>query len=121
MRVLLVDDNREINEVMSFYFQTKGNIEYKILDNGKEALNLIKNERFDLILLDLAMPEFSGPDILKELDEQDLLRSKNIVIYSASSFNAERQKELVSLGTKGFLRKPPSLDDLNQTIDRFRP
>ena len=49
------------------------------------GLERIRNDKFDFILLDIAMPEFSGWDILQSLKKDGLVESKNIVIFTASS------------------------------------
>jgi DNA-binding response OmpR family regulator len=46
-------------------------------------LDCIRNEKFDLVLLDLAMPEFSGIDVIKSLKEEGAIESKNIDIFTA--------------------------------------
>ena len=52
----------------------------KVINNGTEGLEAIKKEHFDVVFLDLAMPEFSGYDILKVLNSEGLLKTINIVI-----------------------------------------
>jgi DNA-binding NtrC family response regulator len=76
MKALLVYDNREITKLCLSICNVEAiwNIRYLIM--VKKHWTFIKNKRFDLILFDLATPEFSGPDILMELDEHELLRSK---------------------------------------------
>ena len=59
MRILLVEDNLEISEVMTVYCGFKKDIDCKVVNSGQEGLERIRNENFDLILLDLAMPEYS--------------------------------------------------------------
>jgi two-component system OmpR family response regulator len=63
LRILLVEDNLEISEVMTVYCGVKNDIDLKVINGGREGLETIRNENFDLILLDLAMPEFSGRDL----------------------------------------------------------
>ena len=70
MRILVVDDNKDITEAISFYCQSE-DINYEIVNEGKKALDIIQREKFDLILLDLAMPEFSGLDVIKWLNKKE--------------------------------------------------
>jgi DNA-binding response OmpR family regulator len=65
LRILVIDDNEEITEVLSVYCESRG-IECITINDGKKGLKTILEEQFDLILLDLAMPEFSGIDVVLE-------------------------------------------------------
>lgn len=69
MKILVVDDNQEITEVLNFYCQSQG-INCTIVNDGKESVDTIRSETFDLILLDLAMPYFSGFDVLEFLKQE---------------------------------------------------
>jgi len=55
----LIDDNHEIAEVVRFYYSTK-NIDCRAIEDGQEGLERIRKDKFDLILLDIAMPDFTG-------------------------------------------------------------
>ena len=65
------------------------------------------------------MPEFSGFDIFKALKDEDLLKSKNIVIFTASSVTDNEVQEMLLTGAKAVLKKPISIDDLIETVERF--
>ena len=56
-----------------------------MINNGREGLERIRNDKFDLVLLDLAIPDFSGWDVIKSLHQDGFIKSKNIVIFTASS------------------------------------
>ena len=73
-----------------------------------------------LILLDLAMPDFSGFDVIKSLKQEGLLESKTIVIFTASS-NQDLLKEVRNNGVKEIFKKPFSLDQLIALIEKYRP
>jgi CheY-like chemotaxis protein len=118
IRILLVDDNKEIAEVLGFYFEQTG-INYIVADNGKEGLEAIKRDEFDLILLDIAMPEFTGIDVIESLKKEGVLEKKNVVVLTASSHKATIEG-LVESGVKEILKKPCSLDELKDLIDRYR-
>ena len=86
MQILIIDDNSEITDMLSFYLANDG-YECKVVNDGKEGLQALKSEEFDLALLDLAMPEFSGMDIINSLKEDNLLEKKKIVVLTASTLN----------------------------------
>lgn len=119
MRLLAVDDDKEITETISFYCEQM-NIECKAFNTGREGSKAIRGEHFDLILLDLAMPDISGLDIVNSLNEEGLLASKNIVIMTGSS-DIKMLFEIRNFGVKGIYKKPGSLEELKEVIERHRP
>lgn len=119
MKLLLIDDNKDINDMVCLCLETQ-DITVKVVDEGREGLRSIKENHFDVILLDLAMPGFSGFDIFKALKDEGLLASKNIVIFTASSVTDNEIQEMLLTGAKGVLKKPISIDDLIETVERFR-
>ena len=71
MRLLLIDDNEEITEVIGEYCKSAKDVDCQVVNEGKEGLESIRNEEFDFIMLDLAMPEFTGLDVVKSLNKME--------------------------------------------------
>ena len=120
MKILVVEDNIEISEVMSVFCGANEGINCQVINSGQEGLDKIRAANFDLILLDLAMPDFSGLDVIKSLNNDGLVESRNIVIFTASS-NQQVLQEMKNYGVKEIFKKPFSLDDLTNLIERYRP
>jgi len=118
MKVLLIEDNRDIADMVRLCLESE-NIVCETTDDGKVGLQSIKEDKFDAILLDLAIPEFSGFDIFRALKKDDLLKSNNVLIFTASSVTDQELTEMLSAGAKGVLRKPLSIDDLIEAVQRF--
>jgi CheY-like chemotaxis protein len=118
MKILLVDDNAEITEMVSFYLQSNG-AECKVANTGRGGLEEIRRGKYDVVILDLAIPEFSGFDVFNALKKEGLIESNNIVIFTASSISEENVESMVRDGAKLVLRKPVSLDDLQSVIATF--
>jgi DNA-binding response OmpR family regulator len=118
MRVLLIEDNEDIVDMVRLCLESE-NIVCEATQDGKAGLQSIKKDKFDAILLDLAIPEFSGFDIFRALKEEDLLKSNNVLIFTASSITDQEINEMLSSGAKGVLRKPLSIDDLIKAVERF--
>ena len=118
LRILVVEDNVEISEALSFFCDAEKDIDCEVINTGQEGLDRIRAEKFDLILLDLAMPDFTGLDVVKSLN--GLIESRNIVIFTASS-DQDILKELRNSGIKEIFKKPFSLDDLIKLIEKYRP
>ena len=119
MRVLLIEDNGDIAEMVRLCLESQDTT-CSVVGGGKEGLQSIRKDNFDVILLDLAMPEFSGFDIFKALKDEDMLKSKNVLIFTASSVTGDEVEEMLSSGAKGVLRKPLSIDELMEAVVRFR-
>ena len=105
--------------MLSLYFETQG-IELTAINDSRQGLDAIRNEDSDLVLLDLAMPDFSGIDIIDYLKKENLIEYKNIVIFTASSVNNELFDDLMKIGVKGILKKPVDMNALEELIGKFR-
>ena len=119
MKVLAIDDNKEITDMLSLYFESQG-IEFTAINEGMRGLEAIRNEDPNIILLDLAMPNFSGLDVVDYLKKENLVESRNIIIFTASSVNNEVFDGLKKIGVKGILKKPVDMNALGELIARFR-
>jgi DNA-binding response OmpR family regulator len=112
MKVLIIDDNESITEVVKDFFEFE-NIECKTINDSQAGLAEINNNEYDLILLDIAMPNFTGLDILHELKRQKI-EKKNIIIFTASVFKSELINEFLEVGVKEVLSKPISIEKMDQ-------
>jgi DNA-binding response OmpR family regulator len=124
MKVLVIDDNVDLTDALFDFLEMSG-IECKVFNNGREGLEEILNQRgtYGLILLDVAMPELSGLDVLEKLkkgSDDNLLKEENIVIFTASSVRDGIVQEYVNQGVKEVLKKPVSMDELTQVIEKYR-
>jgi CheY-like chemotaxis protein len=119
LRILLVEDNLEISEVMTVYCGFRKDIDCKVVNSGQEGLERIRNENFDLILLDLAMPEFSGKQVIQSFTREQLVQ-KNVVIFTASS-DPPVLEQMKNTGIKEIFKKPFSLEQLTELIEKYRP
>ena len=113
MRVLVIDDNKDTTELLKDFFESE-DIECIVINEGRKGLEEIRKDKgyYDFILLDLTIPEFSGWDIFKKLKEENLLESKNIIIFTATTKTNNEIDELIKEGAKYVLKKPFSLEEL---------
>ncbi|MEP6576238.1 MAG: response regulator [Nitrososphaerota archaeon] len=121
MKLLVIDDNKDLTEAIYDSLDSP-DIECKMINDGQMGLDEILKERgkYNLILLDIAMPNFSGMDILQKLKKENILKSENIIIFTASSITDRDIDDFVSSGAKGVLKKPVSLDDLIELVEKYR-
>ncbi|EGP93474.1 Response regulator receiver protein [Nitrosarchaeum koreense MY1] len=119
MHFLLVDDNAEITKIMSKYFTKKGHM-CTVTNDGRNALEILQGQKFDATLLDLAMPEFSGRDVVMHLKNNGKINDHNIVCLTASSPSGEYEDELRIMGVKAILKKPIDPDVLLDFMNQFQ-
>jgi two-component system, OmpR family, response regulator len=126
MKVLLIDDNKDLTEAVCDFLDMSG-IECKVFNSGTEGLEEILNQRgrYDLILLDIAMPELSGFDVLERLKKEgegdhNVLKKENIVIFTASSVRDSIIDDYVNEGVKEVIKKPVSIDELAEIIEKYK-
>ena len=85
-----------------------------------EGLETIRNNQYNLVLLDIAMPVFTGMDVMDSLQKDGLLQSRNIVIFTAST-DPLVMTELRRRGANDIFKKPCSLEQLTELIEKYRP
>lgn len=86
-------------------------------ENGKEGLELLKQEQPDLILLDIQMPDMDGLEMLRTARACGI-ETKVIILTAYSDFSYA--KEAISQGIENYLLKPVNLQELKQTLDKIR-
>lgn len=109
-KIFIVDDEEHIIELLKFNFENAG---YKVstASNGIEALNKIKNELPNLILLDLMIPGLDGYDVCKEIRKDR--STQNIPIIMTTAKSEELDKILgLELGADDYITKPFSVREL---------
>lgn len=110
---VLVADDEEFNRFLLKGILTKWGIKFVEAQNGKEAVKAALDEKFDVILMDLHMPEVNGIDAAKTI----LQKIPNAVIIAVSASNEPVDKQACKdAGMKGFLLKPFSEKDLFDTL-----
>jgi len=117
LKILGIDDNQDLLDLCNVALSSEGH-EYTAMDNGKEGLQAIKDKKFDLVLLDLSMPDFSGEDILDALVKEGIMDKQKIIVFSAYS-NTEKNGPLLEKGVHSIIKKPVDIDGLIETIKKM--
>ncbi len=115
MKILQIDDNDDIRTFVELAVTSMGH-EFKSVNNGKQGVEMITTNQYDMVLLDLSMPDFSGIDVIDDLVEKKLINKQRVVVFSASSNDANQIQELIDKGVHSFLPKPVDLDELMDKI-----
>lgn len=123
IKILLVEDNL-MNQFVAKQFFKKWNNEIYIANNGLEAIEILaKDGSFDLVLMDLQMPELSGFEATEVIRaEHTKVKNRNIPIIalSADAFQETRRKVLEA-GMNDFVTKPFKPEELYQKIVKYKP
>jgi len=116
VKILVIDDDKTLTSMLSKFFNFQGH-PTTVLNDPWDGLDRIQKEHFDVILLDICMPEFSGEQIIKTLATNEILQDQNIFVLSANLGNKFIIKDLLRRdGINGCLEKPMDLDELLAVI-----
>ena len=115
-QVLIVDDN-EINRDMLARRLHRRDFQITMAVNGREALELVRQSPYDLILLDIMMPEVDGYTVLKFLKEDPRLKNIAVIMISAIE-EMDSVMKCMEIGADDYLTKPFDPDMLKSAINR---
>ncbi len=118
MKILGIDDNEDLLNLCEITLSSEGH-EYTGINNGKEGLQAIKDKKFDLVLLDLSMPEFSGVDVIDALVKEGIMKKQKVVIFTASSATEKEYGPLLEKGAHSIIKKPLDVDELLETVKKI--
>ncbi|MBI4322381.1 MAG: response regulator [Chloroflexi bacterium] len=102
--LLIVDDNEMNRDMLSRHLQRQG-YEVSVAENGRRALDLIGSKRFDLVLLDMVMPEMNGYQVLQRLKTDVGLRHIPVIMISALD-ETDAVVRCIEMGADDYLPKP---------------
>jgi len=118
IRVLLVEDN-EHNQILGRIYLEQNGAVVQVSGNGKLAYDLLREESFDVILMDIQMPEMDGYETTRRL-RQDLKLTVPVIGCSAHALESEKMK-CMEAGMNDYITKPYTEQDLVNAILRRKP
>ena len=104
-RVMCVEDDADIRMILEFSLGTVGGYEVRCCPGGRAALQLAPEFKPDLVLLDVMMPDLSGPQTLAALRELPSMRGVPVVFMTAKAMPDELE-QLLEHGATGLIVKP---------------
>ena len=117
-RILLVDDDPAVRMVTEATLTVLGEFTVTAVDGGDKAIEMCRIDSFDLILIDVMMPNLDGPATIRKLRSLGLLGSTPFVFLTAKP-QKDVYDSLVATGAAGVLAKPFDPEQLVGTIDGF--
>lgn len=115
MRILIVDDRKEMLDVIEEVVKMRGDHVVAKASTGEQAVNLYEEVMPDIVLMDILLPDISGAEATRRIMEKD----SNAKILAISAFNREKlEKDCLKAGCKAFLAKPFSVKELYEAMEK---
>jgi len=117
LKILIVDDSKAIRSVIKKIVTISGYQIDQIREavNGKDAMDILAQDRFNLIVTDLNMPEITGMELLNWLKNNETLKEIPVIIVSAAG-NFSQKEEALKKGASCFVRKPFLPEEIRQAF-----
>lgn len=119
VNILVVEDNK-INQQVAVELLRKVKAQVEIADNGKKAIAKIKKQKFDLVLMDVQMPEMDGYQATKKIRQDLNLNKLPIIAMTANAIKGHKEKAL-AMGMDDYITKPLDLDQFFSTLKKWLP
>jgi CheY-like chemotaxis protein len=119
-RVLLVEDT-PINQTLAMIVLTRMGCEVTVANNGLEAVAAFAATDFDVVLMDIQMPEMGGIEATQAIREIEASQSRSptpVIAVTANALKGDRERYLAA-GMNGYVSKPISVDTLKSEIQRL--
>jgi len=110
-KVLIVDDDEELVELLSDVFEKDGRFEIRTANNGFDAGMLVKEFRPDLVVLDVMLPDINGKEVCQRVRSDSSLEAVKIICISGM-VEQDKVAELKAAGANDFMHKPFNVERL---------
>ncbi len=117
LNVLLVEDN-DINQELALELLGKLGVTVSVADNGQEAINQLKKEEFDIVLMDIHMPIMDGVAATQYLRKDSRFKQLPIIAMTANALVGDREK-YISVGMDDYLSKPINIKALQSKLQKW--
>ncbi|MBN2365416.1 MAG: response regulator [Calditrichaeota bacterium] len=116
-RVLIVEDEADLAVVFANLLDVFG-FTSQIVDNGANAREIVNNEKFDLFIIDLTLPDISGIDLYRDIVSA-YPAYKGQVIFTSGMNISDDLNQIIKDDNTSFLAKPFSMDKLKKVLDKW--
>ena len=118
MKILCVEDDLDIATLLDNVLSANGHY-VSTCHDGLEAVNKIENEEYNLIFLDLGIPELSGNEVIEKLEKDGFLENLNIIILTANDLTQDELQNYSKKGIQELLQKPVTLEKILESVNKF--
>ena len=105
MKILIVDDRKDVRDTLSKMLTLEEH-ETLTAEDGKKGLEMIENDMFDAVLLDLQMPGLNGLQVIDSLEKSGNIALNKIIVMTGSAISSEELNALKKKGMYMWMRKP---------------
>ncbi|MFH1092791.1 MAG: response regulator [Candidatus Omnitrophota bacterium] len=116
MNILIADDTREITTLLRVFLEKKGHTA-DVAENGKQALDMIRTNKYDLAFFDHNMPDMTGLELVKFI-KQNNIKTKTVILSGYSGMGDSFAK---IIGADAYLSKPCGLEDIEAIVKKYAP
>lgn len=117
-KILLVEDNSMNQRLTSTLLKKKG-WDVKVAVNGKEAVKTLEMEAFDLILMDIQMPEMDGMEAAGEIRKRKETETIPIIAFTASAVQGDEVEKFMRAGMDDYIEKPINKKTFYSIIEKY--
>lgn len=119
-RLLIVDDSKLMRDMVAACLRPLGTVTFEYAGSGLEAIERLSLTGFDLVVLDLNMPDVGGVEVIEFVRAQDRLRALPILVVTTRADDASKTRVL-DAGASGFLGKPFAPQQILDEVRRLLP
>jgi DNA-binding NtrC family response regulator len=112
-KILIVDDDRNLRRTMSLILRHRGYIT-ETVENGAEAIDCVREQSFDIILMDIRMPVLNGVQALKEIKA---IRPETVVFMMTAYAVEDMIQDALQQGASGVLYKPIEVEQVITLVE----
>ena len=119
MRILVVDDSSAMRAFVRATLEEGDEVQVSDASSGFEALRVLPRERFDLVIVDINMPDINGLELVSFMRKSDVHKATPLIVISTEAAARDRQRAM-DLGASAYLTKPFGPDELRATVRQVR-
>jgi CheY-like chemotaxis protein len=120
-KILIVEDGLISEQMAKFALQSLGNVEIDSIDCGEEALQLLHTRKYDMIFMDLGLPDIDGIQVtrkIRQLEQEQNLKAMPIIALTAQT-GASAASASLKAGMNGFIPKPLTPDKAQEALNKW--
>lgn len=114
---MVVEDNEKNRKLVRVVLKAKG---YNVIEatTGEEALNLLKNQKPNIILMDIQLPGIDGLTLIKQIKADSVTKEIPIIAVTAYAMKGDEQK-ILDTGCEAYMSKPINTQELPLVIEKY--
>ena len=116
MTILLAEDN-QVNQKVALLMLNKLGYKADVVSNGREAVQALQRKPYDVILMDVQMPEMDGLEATRAILEMNLEKRPRILAMTAYALEGDKERCL-NAGMDGYISKPVQIEELRSALER---